>query len=162
MAITIDDYVDVAQQAQDLGSSLPPGLALLPRDFEKLTPGADFLFDGQATTLEKILRGRGVEVARLEAPGTGTAFIHNKSHDWVVPVMFIGSELLKSDPNLVSACIDIVKDHILERFKGINPKIKASIVVERTHSKSSTRITYEGDAAGLGQLAKVIRELPDD
>jgi hypothetical protein len=70
--------------------------------------------------------------------------------------------MLKTDPNLVSACIDIVKDHILERFKGRDPKVKASIVVERTRSRSSTRITYEGDAAGLGELAKVVRALPDD
>lgn len=147
-----------------LGMTLPDGLTFLPAGFERLEVGAPIMFAGEATTLRKLFLARGIPADRPTAAGSDTAFIHNKSHDWVAPTIFIGAELLKTDPNLISACIDVIRERVTTLFGGLTggKLIKASIILERSSKKSSTKISYEGDAAGLAELAKVLKALPDD
>ncbi len=164
-AITVEDYLDVPARADALGCALGNVLTFLPDNFESAASADDFLVRGEVTTIRKVLKAGGVASAVLSAEQARPAgFVHNKSHDWAVPVLFIGSELLKTSPDLPGMAIDLIRDYATGLFTGSGKdrQAKVEIVVERSKQRSYRKISYEGDVAGLDTLAQVITELHAD
>lgn len=160
-AITTTRYVDVAQRAAELGAMLVPGLIFLPDNFESATTEDELRFHGEATTLAKIFRAQGLSVTRLGAESQPTAFIHNRSHDWAMPILFIGAELLKQNPDMISQALGLVQQYVLDQFKGVTGerKVVAELVVEDRKAGLYNRLTYDGPPEGLNTLAAALKAL---
>lgn len=153
------DFAAVPEQAAKLGFPLPLGLTILPINFETAISGDELRFRGEALTIAKLLHGAGIEVARLGTNEGSEAFVHNKSHEWALPIIFIGSELMKTCPDLISLALSTVQDYVLELFKGMSNgrTIKAEVVIESSKSRKYRKISYEGDPSGLKDFAKVVK-----
>jgi len=159
MTLTQSDYVSVPARAGALDFALPTSLVFLPENFEAAEVGEELRFRGEATTVAKLLRQAGVPIERLGS-SRETAFVHNKSHDWALPVIFVGAELMKQSPDMVGMAIELIRDYVVRLFEGTaEKKIKTEVVIEDRQRKRYHKITYEGDAAGLGELAKLVKRL---
>jgi hypothetical protein len=161
MPVQITDYVDVEGRMQELGCIAPAGLAILPANFGDVACPSEFLTSGTAPTIIKVLRRGGVEAGLVQADDNRPGFVHNKSHDWVVPAIYISAELLKTSPDLVSIAIDLIRDYAVSLYRGIANKkvIKAEIVVQQSDSHTYKRLTYEGDVEGLRELAQIAKDV---
>jgi hypothetical protein len=161
MPVDVTDYVDVDSRMAQLGCHAGTGLTILPSNFSEAASPAEFLMSGTAPTIIKVLGRGGVQAGLLQADTTPPGFIHNKSHDWVVPAIYISAELMKTSPDLVSVAVDLIKDYAVSLYKGISDKktIKAEIVIEQTNGHTYKRLSYEGDVEGLQQLAQVAKDV---
>lgn len=168
--ITIEDFLDVRARAQELDCTIHPIITFLPGNFDTAQSASDFVVRGEITTIRKVLGAGGISSAMLGAEtATTPGFIHNKSHDWAVPVIFVAAELLKTSPDLVGVAIDLIRDYAVSLFKGGGPDkhVKLEIVVERDGQRAYQKITYEGDVSGLSAITdmiakKVGNDIPGD
>lgn len=162
MMIEVEDYLDVRERAEALGCELGSIITFLPSNLDIATSADDFIVRGEITTIRKVLNFGGVPSSMLSAKGAPSpGFVHNKSHDWAVPIIFIGAEMLKTAPDIVSVTIDLIRDYALDLFKGIgaDKKVKAEIVVERSQGRTYQKVTYEGDVSGLNTLAEMVSRI---
>ncbi|WP_285019585.1 hypothetical protein [Novosphingobium sp. fls2-241-R2A-195] len=161
--ITISDYIDVRARVSALNCNLTPTVVFLPSNFEEAASTSQFVFRGELTSIQKILRFNGIDSSLIgdNIVGQKPGYIHNKSHDWAAPIIFISAELLKTNPDLISLAIDTIRDHVASLFKTLSPskKVKAEIVIERDGDKSFKKITYEGDVAGLSTIADMVAKI---
>lgn len=158
-SLSSEEYLDVRERAETLQCSLEPILTFLPGNLEDAASADDFVIRGEVTTIRKVLEGGGVSTATLAAgryrpPG----FIHNKSHDWAVPIMFVSAELMKTSPDMIGVAIDLIRDYALSIFKGSgsDKRVKLEVVVEREETRTYQKVNYEGDVAGLEMVADMV------
>ena len=139
---------------------MPTELMFLPSNLEEAGSTQDFMIRGEAATLQKILRLSGIYVEFMNKSGTETRFIHNKSFEWGMPIILFTAEIIRTNPDLISLVLDIVKKHIADLFKGLaNSKtISVEIVVEKRKGGTFQKISYEGDLEGLSKLAEMVKE----
>lgn len=157
--ITTEKYGNVRERAATLVCPLGDELTFLPDDLEGVTTADDLVVRGEVTTLRKVLTHGGVPSAVLAGHGARPpAFVHNKSHDWAVPVIFVSAELMKTSPDMIGLAIDLIRDYAVSLFKGVGAdrNVKAEIVVERTEDGTFQKITYQGAAEGLGEITKMV------
>lgn len=161
VTIEVSEVPDLAAKLVKLACEMPASLAFLPSNLETEGDPAKLTVQGQATTIAKVLRQGGIEVSTLMPPGAMPGFIHNKSHDWVAPVIFVSAELMKTSPDLVGAAIDLVRDYLVSLFKGGSAAkaIKAEIVIEKRKGGTYQKIVYDGDIEGLRTLADMARDI---
>ena len=161
MTIEVSELPDLATQLAKLDCEMPATLAFLPSNLETEGDPAKLAVQGQATTLTKVLRRGGIEITTLLPPAVTPGFIHNKSHDWIAPVIFVSAELMKTSPDLVGAAIDLVRDYLISLFKGGSTAkaIKAEIVIEKRKRGAYQKIVYDGDIEGLRTLADMARDI---
>lgn len=159
MGINVEPFPSVPVLAAELQCELPTGLVFLPDNFASLNADDDLLFRGEATTVTKVLRGAGLQIEKLGNPARSSAFIHNKSHDWALPIIFVGTELLKNQPDIISLTLTAIQDYVLGLFKGVtrDRKITASIVVEHRKNGKFIKVDYEGEPDGLDAFAKIVK-----
>ncbi len=160
MTTTIEDYLPVRARAQDLGCELSGGLVMLPENFGSAVAGDDLHFRSETSTVRKLLRAGGLEAERLRTDRDLTMFVHNRSYDWAVPAIFIGTEVLKADPDVVSVVIDLIRDHMKELFGGATGgrKVSLEVIVENGRGRCR-KVRYEGDAAGLKEVERIVRSM---
>lgn len=159
MKTTTSDFVDVPTRSAQLGCALPTGLTLLPNNFESAQPGEEFLFQGQTATVMKVLKAANITLAKFGSTARSEAFIHNKSHDWALPIIFIGYELMKQNPDLLGFVLSKIQDYALDLFKEtvVGRHVKAEVVIETRRGRKYKKISYEGDPSGLKDFAKVVK-----
>lgn len=158
-SLSSEDYLDVRKRAEALHCSLEPILTFLPGNLEDAASADDFVIRGEVTSIRKVLEGGGVPTATLAAGGNQPpGFIHNKSHDWAAPIIFISAELMKTSPDLIGIAIDLIRDYALSIFKGSgsDKQVKLEVVVEHDEKRTYQKITYEGDVAGLRTVADMV------
>lgn len=157
--ITTGHYVDVRARAAVLGCALGNALTFLPDNLEGVATADDLVIRGEVTSLRKVLMHGGVPSSVLAGDGARPpGFVHNQSHDWAVPVIFVSAELMKTSPEMISVAIDLIRDYAVSLFmgSGTDRRVKAEIVVERTKDGTFQKITYEGPAAGIGEITKMV------
>jgi hypothetical protein len=94
--------------------------------------------------------------------GERPRFVHNKSHDWAA-FIFVSAALLANDPSAVTVALGIISNYLTDIFKGTpDKKIKLDVAVERRGDHICKKLTYEGDAAGLAQIADTVLRIADE
>ena len=164
MAIETSGYINVSQRITELGCRYPRGLAFLPANFESASSIAEFRQHSEAATLKKLFRSAGLPHDEIVEQAQRPPYIQNNSFEWVAPTIFVSSALLSSDPNLVAVALSVIANYATDFFKGISgdKSVKLKLVVEKTKTKTCTRISYEGDIDGLSTLSDVVRSIADD
>jgi len=161
MGVEVSAFQPVPTRADELGCTMPSGFLILPENFEEAKQGDELRFAGEAATALKLLQSAGLPATKLTSLENTEGFVHNHSADWALPIIFIGSELLKQNPDMVTLAIGVMQNHVLELFKGVKmrPKIKAEVVIEDKRTAQYKRLTYEGDVDGLRELTATIKAM---
>lgn len=147
-------------RTQELGCALPSSLVLLPENFDTAMLGEEFHFRSEASTVRKLLHNGGFQVERLNAGLSPIKFVHNRSCDWAVPAIFIGSELLKTNPDITSVIIDLIRDHIKDLFGGTTSSRRVSVEIIVESGKGRCRkVKYEGEIDGLKEITRMVKSL---
>ncbi len=160
MAIEVTEAINVPEQAAALGLAVPTHLTVLPRNFETAEALAELAHESPAATIRKLWREAGLPETPLELDGQRLPRMLDRSADWVGPTIFVGSLLLTENQHAVSLAISIVKDYVVNFFKGWPnpPQVKLDVIVETSESKKYRRIHYSGSADGLSELPAIIQE----
>src|SRR5581483_7487197 len=150
------DYVSISDRVAELGCRMPTGFAIVPENFGTAVTRQELVVRGESSTIRTLFRNNQLPLDDFLPDGERPGFIHNKSHDWAA-FIFVSGALLSSDPSAVSIALGIVSNYLTEMFRGTpDKKIKLEIAVERRGSRVSKKLTYEGNAAGLAEIADTI------
>ena len=158
MAITIvSQKPDLLETFEILGVRKPALAAFLPRNLSHMQP-EEFLYPSETKTLRKLLSDAGFPHSLLETHEIRTAFLYEKSAEWVAPTLYIAYAL--SDASFV-VYLNVLSAYLYDRFRNRSNgnRVKLDLIVETTPDGESKRVNYEGDVSGLAELPKVIREL---
>ena len=141
---------------------MPTGLAIMPENFETAATRRDLIVRAEGSTIRKLLRNQQLPLDDFLPSGERARFVHNKSHDWAA-FIFISGALLSSNPSAVSLALGIISNYLTDIFKGTpDKKIKLDIAVERKGDHVCKKLTYEGDALGLAEIADTILRISDE
>lgn len=162
MPVQVSDYVDVVSRANELGCNVPTGFAILPRNFADAKTMGELLHEGTASTVRILLRQANIPETKIEKDGEKFPEILEKSGgEWIGPIILIGYEMYKQNPQIASIVIDLLLDYLKDWFKGVTAplqKTKLDVVVEKSEKGNYKRVHYEGPVAGLKDLPPVIEE----
>jgi hypothetical protein len=164
MTTTISDSKNIRQQMILLGLATPDGIALLPPNFFEATSKGELRQPFEAATVKALFRGANLPLCDLFAGVNNPPYVQNNDVNWLIPTIFVTAGYLSENPSFMSVALGVLTNYLTDFFKGRNEKItvKASIIVEKTNSKTSKRIEYEGPVEGLSALAKVVKEVDND
>ncbi|WP_108062783.1 hypothetical protein [Poseidonibacter lekithochrous] len=86
--------------------------------------------------------------------------VEQRSGDWFGPELLLLSTAILEKPNLVELTIGVIKEYIVNFFKGEEiPIIKLEVSVKETKKSKLTKISYEGDIAGIDKLKESIYKI---
>ena len=158
MAINIvNQNPDILETFKILGIKKPALAAFLPCNLRDVPP-EEFLYPAETKTLRKLLSDAGFPHSLLDTNRIRTAFLYQKSAEWVAPTLYIAYAL--SDASFV-VYLNVLSSYLYDLFR--NPSkgntAKFDLITETTPDGESMRVTYEGDVSGIAELRKVIREL---
>lgn len=159
MAIASSDYLNVSKRMAELGCRYPRGLAFLPVNFESASSIAEFRQVSEAATVKKLFRGAGLPHDEIVEQAQKPPYVQNNSFEWVAPTIFVSAALISENPHCVAIALSLIANYATDFFRGIGGRksVKLDVVVERTSTKTCTRISYEGDADGLKSLSEVVQ-----
>jgi hypothetical protein len=162
MTVSTADYIRIADRAAELGCNMPTGFAIMPENLDTAATRGGLIIRGEGSTIRKLLKNRQLPVQDFLPSGERPGFVHNKSHDWAA-FIFISAALLSNDPSAVSVALSVISNYLTDMFKGTpDKKIKLYIAVERKGDYVCKKLTYEGDAAGLAEIADAILRIGDE
>jgi hypothetical protein len=164
MTTTVSEYIDVRGKLRDLGCLDPHGFSLLPVNFESATSIAEFRQVSEAATVKTLLRLANLPQSEIVAQEQRPPYIQNNALEWIVPTLFITAGLVSEHPEMVSVALSVIANYAADFFKGLGGEksIKLDIVVERSSSKRSRKISYQGSPDGLKDLAAIIEAAKDE
>lgn len=162
MPTTEHDYINVVERAAQLGCHLPSGFAIVPDNFATAPSRQELLMRGEGSTIRTLFRNHDMPLEDFLPKGERPRFVHNKSHDWAA-FIFVSAALLSENPALVSLALNVIANYLTDSFKGLpSKKIKLDIAVERKGNSVSKRLTYEGDVAGLKEIADTVLRIGNE
>jgi hypothetical protein len=159
MSVQIEDYINVAERAAELGCLAPAGITIMPENFDAVDKREDFKVREEGSTIRTLLRNNGFQIGDLLPAGERVPSIHNKSADWMA-LISISTSMVANNPELISTAIDLIQVYLKDFFKSEQAKsIKMAVISERTSDRVYKKLTYEGDIAGLSELGEAIRDV---
>ena len=162
MPVSEKEYICVADRAAELGCHVPTGLAIMPKNFDTAATRQEFIVRGEGSTIRTLFRSKKLPLEDFLPSGERPRFVHNKSHDWAA-FIFVSAALLANDPSAVTVALGIISNYLTDIFKGTpDKKIKLDVAVERRGDHICKKLTYEGDAAGLAQIADTVLRIADE
>ena len=162
MTVTENEYIRISDRAAELGCHMPTGFAIMPENLDTATTRQELIVRGEGSTIRTLFRNNQLPLDDFMPSGERPKFVHNKSHDWAA-FIFISGALLSSHPSAVSVALGVISNHLTEIFRGTpDKKIKLDIAVERRGDRVSKKLTYEGDATGLAEIADTILRIGDE
>lgn len=155
---------DVRARASSLGLNDLADITFLPRYFWDADDSNQLVHEASVSTISVLLRQSGLQPEKLRNGSENIPLIHENAFDWIAPVIFFSAALLTHDPNAISIACGVMGNYVTEFFRGRNrpENIKVELLIETTKSKKVKKFTYEGNPAGLTDLAKVIGEMKDE
>jgi hypothetical protein len=151
--------LDVSKKLSDLGCRVPQHIALLPVNFDSATNVSEFVQASEASTIRKLLLAQNVPVDDILDRHRRPAYLKNKYHEWVAPIIFVSASLYSQNPEMVSLALNIVGNYATEFFRGLRGEHKVTFDVVVGTDGTYKRITYKGPVEGLQQLPKILREV---
>jgi len=163
LSIAVTPFVHVPDHAEATGIALGASLSLLPDGFGQASPDRPLTHVEDASTLRKLLAEAGV-AARLANPDTPLPVLVLKSADWVAPVIFIGATLWSQNPVAIQIAVEVIGNFASDRLRGLAGKkeVRLRFAVERTKSRETRLLTYEGPIEGLKDIPDVLRQHADE
>jgi hypothetical protein len=162
MTVSEVEYICISDRVVELGCHMPAGLAIMPENFDTAATRQQLIVRGEGSTIRTLFRNNQLPLEDFLPSGERPGFIHNKSHDWAV-FIFVSGALLSSEPSAVTVALGIISNYLTDIFRGTpDKKIKLDIAIERKGNSISKKLTYEGDPAGLKEIADAILRIANE
>lgn len=160
MGVTLHEFSRVVDRASELRCQVPEGLSVIPELFDRATAASELRLRSETATLKALLRENGITLGTIGPADARLPFVQNNAHEWVGPTLFISFGYLTQHADVIAVALGVISNYVTEFFMGLGgeKKITLSIVVEQPDG-TCKRLSYEGDAEGLSELAKTIREM---
>jgi hypothetical protein len=159
--ISINNYINVSQRAEQFGSNEPIMVALLPENFDIADSISTMYLGREASTVRILFRRAGIIETPIEPPDKKLPEqAHNEFSDWIGPIIFFSSTILSQNPQLISIFIGVLSNYLYDLFKGLSFSRNASlsIVVERKDG-TCKKLSYNGPVSGLKIFENSIVEI---
>jgi len=162
--ITIEDFVDVEEKANQLDCNIPESLAILPRNFRDASSKAELIHEITTPTVRKLLVQNKIQETPLEKEGEKFPQIDEKSFEWIGPTILIASSVITQNPYLIEVTINVISTYLTDFFKGIqSSQANARLsIVFKNKSGTYKKINYSGHKDGLKDIPKIIKEVFDE
>lgn len=142
----------------EFGLVTPSKFAILPRNVFTAESTEKLLYGAETSTLRKILHKHGVEVERIESSSLKIPQIEEKSAALILPLIFVGANLLSQNPNALSVILGIISNFATDALKGIGTdQVELSIITGSHRTGHYRSIDYKGPATGLTDLIQIVK-----
>jgi hypothetical protein len=150
------DFIDVRSRIAELELDQPTRLAILPDNLESAESPANFVYAASSEDVTKLLRTNGLQIEALSPRPLTTR--RDNDYTIVLPTLFVAAAHLTENPDSISVVLGVIANYATRRMQGVpgGGKVRASIAVETTKTKSVKRIDYEGPPSGLSEMAKLV------
>ena len=162
MSIKISNYIDVKQRALEMGCNIPTELAILPRNFDSARSRSELYHQNPVPTIRMLWRQAGLTETKIENKGERFPYVKDTGFGgWLGPIIYVSASLLKGNPDIISKALEVIAAYVGAWYRVIprEQKVKLDIVVELANGQGYRRLEYEGDVAGLTQLASSVHEV---
>ena len=160
MSITVTDYISINDKCEDLGFVVPTGVALLPSNFSDALSGDDCIYESNEATVRILFRKANIPLCVIEPVGLIRKSESKKSLTWYGPVLFFAVSVVSENPDIIAVSLGVIANYLTDFFRGVpgKHKIVLEIVTEKTKTKTTRKIRYEGDIEGLKNLPQSVLE----
>ena len=132
-------------------------IILLP---ESLTSGEAKVYASTSISLLKILRKAKIKANFLEEP---EILLEQRGAEWLAPTLLVVSSIYNSNPDFFNQLVEIIKNHVISLYPSTKDhEIKLEINIQKTKTKKTTSIKYEGTTDGLKELSKNLGKICKD
>lgn len=151
----VTDFINVRSRIAELEIKQPEGIAILPCNLQTATSQSDFIYAGSADDVAKLFRTSELRVRTLSPQ----PLVTRRDHDikLVLPMLFVTAALLSENPSAISVALSVIANYATHVLQGVSRggKVRLSVIVETTKTKSTKRIDYEGPPSGLCEIARL-------
>jgi len=154
-------YVDVTKRTQELGLTGSTELVFLPRNFDSSPTPADLVAEATTVDVRRLLGKAGVVVSELKPESGEIRTIHEKSAEWVGPIIFVSGAFLTGNTHVLSVALGVIGNYLTDFFKGSTSAdnvAKLSVVLEKGDG-TTLKIDYKGPPNQVQDLARVVEEV---
>ena len=164
MTTNITEYPNVMERLNEFGCNVPIGIALLPVNFETADSVEELRQVTEGATVKTLLRSANLPIIDIFPPEKRPPYIQNNAFDWLAPPLLIPLAIISQNPHVVDIALNVIANHISEFFSGLSEekKIKLDVIVETPGSNGFKKISYEGNVAGLKEVANVVKAINDE
>lgn len=164
MIYSISETPDVRVRALFLGLNDLSDITFLPRHFWSADNFEQLVHESSASTICTLFRQSGLSSVKARKDTESIPTIHEKSFDWMAPIIFFSATLLTNDPNSISIACGVIGNYVTDLFRGRKKpeSIKVELLIETTKSKTVKKFTYEGCPSELHTFAKIIEQVKDE
>ncbi len=163
MAVHITEYLDVRKRCAELGRDAPTHISLLPRNFDTARSVGELFHESSVNKVRSLWKQAGIIETPIERSTDEIWCVSEKDADWIAPTIFVGASFLSQNPHLISVALNVISNYLTDLFKRgfASREAHVSIVVERIKDDKLEyyRVEYNGEPAGISDLAKVIQEV---
>ena len=148
MSLTVTEFMDVRQRANELGLIPPEKLVFLPRNFENVPSQAAMVYEDTLPDVRRLLGEAGVEFGRLEEADKKQRYVKENSFDWILPTVFVTLATYKANPDLFKTIVTKLWEHSKIVFTAVTgrTRIKWDIIIEDDGKKRTKRVSFDGAA----------------
>jgi len=161
MTSSVTQYINVANKMAELGCQNPSsGIALLPVNFAEASSATELLQASDTATVRKLLKEAGVPLDEILERSQRPPYIKNKSVDWVAPILFLSAAFYSQNSLAVSVALSVIGNYATDLLKAAGRReehVRLEIVVETEETKTFKKVSYNGPADGIKDLAETIR-----
>jgi hypothetical protein len=164
MTTTVTECYSVGEKLHDIGCLEPRGLVLLPINLELASSIGELRQAAETATLRKLLKRSGVVPEDVVDRSQRLPTIQNKSYEWIPPTIFVAAALWTENPNSVSVALGVIANYATDFFRGRSGEksVNLDIIAEHSKNRNCKKVSYNGPASGLKELADIVRAAADD
>ena len=153
--LTIDDLAAIDDVTLSRGAN---SILLLPLNWR--SNGEEEIYAESTDSIAKLFSQENIPSESLSPLTAQTILKQERYADWVAPTLFVSSLLLSQNQVAASITLNVIANYVTDQFKGIkdDPAVKLQIVHTTLKGKTTRKISYEGPASGLAEVAKVVAE----
>ena len=150
------DFIDVRSKIDELKLRQPNSVSILPYNLESASSASELLDPGSTSAVVKLLRTSDeVEFETLSEEPLPIRRDHDSTI--VLPTLFFAACYVTQNPHAIAIALNVVGNYATQMLQGIpsGGRVRLSVVVEATKSKTVKKLDYEGPPSGLAEVARI-------
>lgn len=160
MPIQTYTYLDVKEQAIRLRCNIPQEITLLPENFDTARSKEELVYASSCWQIRDAWQRAGLIETTLEQDGEQFPSVLEKAFGNLMgPVIFISAAYFSHNPDAVNVALNVASTYIADWLRRAPASSQASLDVVVEKAEGYKRVHYEGDAEGLKEIPRVLREM---
>jgi len=158
MDYKVEEYT-IEDNLKRLDLELPNQLSFLPENIDSAKIKDDLIFTESMIEVNKYFKANNLEVDIVG--GDSELYRSRKNADIYLPAIFFSLSVITENPHLISVSLSVLSNYVYDSLKGAIGKKTAHVEfhIESKEKGKVKKIDYNGDAAGLKDLEKIIKAM---